>query len=280
MTNDVILVTGATGKTGRRVTQILRDSGREVREGSRSSVQPFNWTDETTWGSALLGVDAVYVVLADLGSPEIVEPVREFARQAAEAGATRAVMVSVPASGGMGMEAVLATESAFVEAGLALTVLRLRWFHQNFTEDFLLAPVMSGDLRLPAGDGREAFVDADDIAEVAVAALTEDGHAGRSYEVTGPATLSFAEVAAELSRATGREIRYTPVSVEEFVAEQVAAGVPAGWAQMLGELYAHIGTGALDSTSDDVELVLGRPARDLRGFSTAAAAAGAWADPS
>ncbi len=89
---------------------------------------------------------------------------------------------------------------------------------QNFTEGYLLDPVREGVIALPAGDVAEPFVDVDDIADVAVAALTEDGHTGRLYELTGPRLLTFAEVAAELSKATGRDIVYVPLGIEEYAA--------------------------------------------------------------
>lgn len=270
------LITGATGKTGRRVAGLLKDGGHPAREASRSSKIRFDWAVRSTWAPALDAITAAYVVMPDLGSPGAVEQARAFADLAAAHGVERAVLVSVPASGGMDMDTVTATEQAFVQAGLGLTVLRLRWFSQNFSEDFLHPDVASGDLRFPAGDGQEAFVDADDIAEVAVAALLDRRHTGQSYEVTGPRLLSFHDIAAELSAATGRAITYTPLSLEQFTAEQLSNGVPEGWAHMLGSLYAHIGTGALATTTHDVEKVLGKPARDFTAFAQASAAAGTW----
>ena len=155
-------------------------------------------------------------------------------------------------------------------------MLRLRWFSQNFSEDFLHPAVVAGELRLPAGQGQEAFVDADDIAEVAVACLTDPRHLGASYELTGPRLLSFDDVAAELSWATGRTITYTPVTVEAFVAHQIAQGVPMEWAQMLAGLYGDIASGALASVSLDVAEVLDTPARDFTDYAAAAAASGIW----
>ena len=276
MSAETYLITGATGKTGRRVVRLLAGRGYAVREASRSTATTFSWTDQTTWPAALAGVTAVYIVLPNLGSPEAIEQVRAFAQRAAVAGVTRAVMVSVPVSGGMDVDVVEQTERQITDAAISLTVLRLRWFNQNFSEDFLLGAATAGELRLPAGDGREAFVDADDIAEVAVAALTDPAHAGRSYELTGPRLLSFAEIADELSTAQGRTVSYVPLSVDEFVAEQVGDGVPAEWAQMLGELYAHIGSGALATTSDDITRVLGKPATDFTDYARSAAATGVW----
>lgn len=272
MSNTMTLVTASTGKTGRRVVRRLQDRGVAVREGSRRSEIPFDWDDSTTWAAALEDVAVVYVVHPALGSPAARDQVRAFAQAAASAGVRRAVMVSVPDVGGMDIPTLHATEAGFADAGIPLTVLRLRWFFQNFSEDFLLEPTVAGTFRLPASDGREAFVDAEDIAEVAVAALTDDIHAGRSYELTGPETLSFTDIAAALSSATGRDISYAPVTLDQYVAEQIAAGVPEEWAQMFGGVYVVIANGDLDSVSTDVEKILGKPARSFADYAQANAA--------
>ena len=131
-------------------------------------------------------------------------------------------------------------------------------------------------IALPAGDVREPIIDVDDIAEVAVNALTEDGHAGRVYELTGPRLMSFHDVAAELSDATGREIVYLPVTPEQYAVGAIDAGVPAEEAEMLAELFAHIFDGHNATLTDGVTAALGRPARDFADFAAAASAAGAW----
>jgi uncharacterized protein YbjT (DUF2867 family) len=209
MSEEMILVTGATGKTGRRVVRLLEERDLAVRAASRSGTPSFDWSDRGTWEPVLRGVTKMYLVLPDLGSPQAAEDVAAFARQAAAAGARHAVLLSTPSDAwGPAQEHVLATERALEHAGLEWTVLRVRWFFQNFSEDFLYDPVLSGEVRLPAGDGKEAFVDAEDIAEAAVAALTEDGHAGWCYEVSGPRLMSFQDTIEEIARATGRDIRY------------------------------------------------------------------------
>ncbi|MFF3847160.1 hypothetical protein [Streptomyces sp. NPDC002328] len=146
---------------------------------------------------------AMYLVVPDLGRPQAAQAIGALARQAAAAGARRAVLLSMP-EGGADQEHVLAAERALEHAGLEWTVLRPRWFFQNFSEDFLCGPVLSGEVRLPAGDGKEAFADAEDIAEVAVAALTEAGHAGWHYELSGPRLMTFGDAVAEIARATHR----------------------------------------------------------------------------
>jgi uncharacterized protein YbjT (DUF2867 family) len=276
MSNETILVTGATGRTGSRVARQLRDAGVPVRAASRSGEVHFDWNDRTTWQPALRQVTGMYLVSTDLGSAKAADDITAFAREAAAAGVRRAVLASVPGGDAPGMEDTARAERALGEAGLETTVLRLRWLFQNFSEGFLQEPLLSGDLRLPAGDGTEAFVDAEDIAAVAVTALTEPGHAGQAYELSGPKLLSFADAVADIAHATGRTIRYTPLTTEAYITEQRALGVPEEWVQLSAGMYDYIGSGAMESVTGDVEKVLGRPPRDFADYAREAAAQGAW----
>lgn len=278
MSSKPILVIGASGKTGRRVVTHLQQRGFAVRGVSRNSPLPFDWNDASTWVSALQDVRAVYIVHPGLGITDAADQVRDFSRAAAAAGVAKAVLVSTPDDGSEFSQSMRTTEKHIVDAGLSLVSLRLRWFFQNFSEDFLLPSVLSGELRLPAGSGKEAFVDAADIAEVAVAALTDDRHNGRAYNLTGPRLLGFSEIAEEISRGTGREIHYLPLDADTFVAEQLAQGVPADWAYTLSALYQDIANGKLDTVSGDVTAVLGKPARDFSAFVSEMASAGVWAN--
>ncbi|MGW0563158.1 NAD(P)H-binding protein [Streptomyces sp. NPDC003016] len=276
MNNETILVTGATGKTGRRVLRQLREKDVRVRAASRSGEVRFDWAEPATWEPALRDATGMYLVAPDLGSPQAAENIAAFTWQATRAGVRRAVLVSFPDTGGPGHESVLAAERALGEAGLEWTVLRLRWFFQNFSEDFLRDPVLSGEVRLPTGDGQEAFVDAEDIAAVAVASLTGAGHAGQVYELSGPRLMSFADAVADIARTTGRDIRYVPLTPEAYAAEQRAHGVPEEWVQLTVDLYAHVRSGALGTVTDDVEKVLGRRPRDFADYARTAAGEGAW----
>ncbi len=219
----------------------------------------------------------MYLVLPDLGTPQAAENVAAFARQAAAAGTRHAVLLSTPSDAwGPAEKHVLDAERALEHAGLEWTVLRVRWFFQNFSEDFLYEPVMSGEVRLPAADGKEAFIDADDIAEVAVAALTEAGHAGWHYELSGPRLMTFGDAVAEIARATGRDLRYVPLTPQEYADEQRAQGVPEEWVQASTGLYEHVRSGALASLGDGVQRALGRAPRDFAGYADTAAREGAW----
>ncbi|MEG3123370.1 hypothetical protein [Sphingomonas sp. GB1N7] len=199
-----------------------------------------------------------------------------FARLVAARGDANVVLVSTPDDGTEFSREVRLTESKIVKAGLGLTSLRLRWFYQNFSEDFLKPAVLAGELRLPAEDGLEAFVDADDIAEVAAAVLTDATHDAANYDLTGPRLMGFADVARDLSKAIGRDIRYDAVTPATYVAEQLAAGVPMEWASLSCELYGQIASRKLETTADDIARVLGRPPRDFTEFAFEAASRGAW----
>jgi uncharacterized protein YbjT (DUF2867 family) len=272
MSDEMVLVTGATGKTGRRVARILEERGVAHRAVSRASAIRFDWEDRSTWDAAVEGATSMYLVLAYLDDTDAAEAIAGLARRAAAAGVRRAVLLSTPDIGEHGH----ATERALEAAGIESTVLRLRWFFQNFSEDFLLAPILGGELRLAAGDGLEGFIDAEDIAEVAVAALTEAGHAGEVYELTGPRLMSFGDTVAEIAKATGNDIRYQALTTEAFVAEQVANGVPEEFAQVLAGVTEQMRSGRFATLTGDVERVLGRPARDFTDYARETAAQGVW----
>ena len=147
---------------------------------------------------------------------------------------------------------------------------------QSFSESFLLEPLRAGELALPADGVREPVVDADGIADIAAAALTDDRHAGQLYELTGPRLLRFDEAVAEIARASGRRIRYTPVTTEQFTSELAAAGVP----DLVRSLLRYHSTTVLDGRdaqlADGVERALGRRPRDFADYARDAAAAGVW----
>ncbi|MFJ7159165.1 NAD(P)H-binding protein [Streptomyces sp. NPDC101118] len=268
--NTTTLVIGGTGKTGRRVVSKLTERGLDVRVGSRSAAVPFVWEDPETWAPALDGVHSVYVTYApDLGFPGAAETVGAFARVAVERGTRRLVLLS-----GRGEEGAEAGEEALKASGADWTVVRAAWFNQNFDESFFLDDVRAGEIALPTADAVEPFVDADDIADVVVAALTDDRHVGRTYELSGPRLLSFHDVAAELSKAIGRTITYLPVSIEDYKAVLAANGVPTEFA----DLFRLILDGRNAHLAHGVEEVLGRPAKDFADYAREAAATGVWND--
>ena len=245
-----------------------------VRIGSRSGTVPFDWEDPSTWGAALDGTRAVYIAYyPDLAAPGASEAVRSLADAALDRDIRRLVLLS-----GRGEVEAQRAEQAVFDSGADVTVVRCAWFMQNFSEDFLRDAVLSGEVVLPGGDALEPWVDVDDIADVAVAALTEDGHAGQLYELTSPQLYTLTDIAAELGRATGSDVRYIPVSVDDYAAAAADHGVPEELVGHLTYLFSEV-FGHSAYTADGVQRALGRPARNFATFACDAAAAGAWTTP-
>ncbi|NUO98856.1 MAG: NAD(P)H-binding protein [Nonomuraea sp.] len=274
-----ILVTGASGKSGRRVVSQLRARGLPVRAASRNGEHVFDWTDRGTWDAALEGVRSVYIVQLD--GTRLVRP---FVERAVRYGVRRIVLASgrgidLPGyaqdSSGV-LEGLVDSEAAVRESGLEWTISRPGWFAQNFSEGFFADAVRAGELRLPAGDGAATFVDAEDIAAVVAAALTEDRHAGQIYELSGPRAVTLAEAVATISEAIGREVRYVPLSVQDHVAELVQQGWPPADAESFTDVIEPLRSGKDEYVSDGVQRALGRPPRTFAEFARSTAAAGGW----
>ena len=265
------VIVGGTGKTGRRVAARLGALGVPVRAVSRASEVSFDWEQEHTWAPALRGAQAMYLTFhPDLAFPGASERVRKLSTLAVESGVEHIVLLS-----GRGEPQVWPSERAVRESGASFTILRCAWFNQNFSEGHLLGPVLDGELTLPGPDVREPFIDTDDIADVAVAALTEPRHAGQIYDLTGPALLSFSEALNEIAKVTGRSLRYTPVSSEAY-AESLAPHLPAEQVTFLVELFGLLLDGHNALLSDGVERALGRKPRAFSDYVRDAAHAGAW----
>jgi uncharacterized protein YbjT (DUF2867 family) len=269
MNNELILILGGTGKTGRRVAERLEALGRRVRIGSRSGSPAFDWQDRSTWPPALDGVGAVYLTYyPDLAVPGAVDATRAFAELAVASGARRLVLLS-----GRGEPEAERAEQAVRDTGADLTILRSTWFMQNFSEDYMLEHVLSGEIRLPAGDVPTPFLDIDDLADIAVAALTDDRHVGELYELTGPQSLTMDEVSETIGRAAGRDVRYVPVSLEQHAAEAAEHELPDEVIELLTYLFREVLDGRNADTTDGVERALGRPPRDFAAFARGAAEA-------
>ncbi len=270
-TTNTVLVLCASGKTGRRVTQRLTAAGVPVRAASRSGETHFDWEDETTWAPALAGVGAVYIVYyPDLAFPGAADTVGDFADLAVANNVRRLVLLS-----GRGEEGARQAEQRVRASGADWTLVRCAFFNQNFSEIFDEA-IRYGALAMPGGETVEPFLDADDIAEVVVAALTDDQHIGRLYELTGPRLLTLTDAADELAAAIGRDVRYTSLTVDEFAAELTSQGVPQEEAAPIANLIAEVLDGRNAHLTDDVQRVLGRPARDFSDWAIECAAQGTW----
>lgn len=271
-TPGTVLVLGGTGKTGRRIVAALEARGVPTRVGSRSAVPPFDWHDESGWDACLEGVTAVYINYApDLAMPGATDSIQAFTERAKRHGVERLVLLS-----GRGEEEAQACERIVQDSGIEWTVVRASWFNQNFSEGAFVEMVQAGQITLPDVDTPEPFVDVDDIADVAVAALTEAGHAGEIYEVTGPRLLTLADVAAEIASATGRTIEYVPVPHDAFVAGVADSGAPEDVVWMLDYLFATVLDGRNAYLCDGVRRALGREPRDFADYAREIAATGAW----
>lgn len=277
MAMNTTLVLGGTGTTGRRIARRLRDAGHPVRTASRTGGDVrCDLGDPSTWAAALDGVAGLYVLEPDLRAGiDRNGRIPGLVKAAAAAGVRRVVMLSAHGVGEADDGHPLkAAEQAVRASGVDWTILRPDWFAQNFSETFWRPAVLAGTLALPTGDGRTPFVDADDIAEVAAAALTDARHAGRTYQLTGPRSLDFAEAVEIISQATGRTVRHVDVTAEAFVAQQVAYGVAPDVAARLCGLLVAVREGRGPGVSDGVREALGRPARGFEEF--VAGAVGHW----
>jgi len=267
-----VLVLGGTGKVGRRVAARLTARGVPVRIGARTAVPTFDWNDPATWPGILTGEQSVFISYApDIAVPGAPQAVAEFTEQAAAHGATRVVLLS-----GRGEQEAEAAERLVQDGPLPWTILRCSWFAQNFSENFLLDPVLGGEVALPVDTVTEPFVDCDDIAEVATEALLDDRHAGELYELTGPRLLTFGDAIGEIARAAGRPIRFITIPLEEFTAGLAAAGLSPDEVSLVSYLFATVLDGRNSSLRNDIERALGRPPRDFADYARETAKTGIW----
>lgn len=275
---NTILILGGSGKTGRRITQRLRSTDRPLRTAARTGADVrFDLDDPSGWAPTLNGVTTAYLLEPDLqaAAARPLARIPQLVTAAVAAGTRRLVLLSAPGAEYDG-HPLKPAEQAVRGSGAEWTILRPHWFAQNFSEGPWLPGVLSGSLLLPTGEGRTPFVDADDIAEIAASALTEDRRQGQTYELTGPRAISFGEATDLIAKATGRTVRHLDIDAETYLEQQVAVGIPRDVAQILTGLFAGIRDGHTAGVADGVEQAIGRPPRPFEDYVTAAAAAGAW----
>lgn len=274
MKQSPILIIGKYGKTGARVNQRLQALGYATRPVSRSTIPAFDWEQPATWRSAIAGTRAAYVTYQpDLAVPGAEATIKAFVRVAADAGLEHIVLLS-----GRGEAGAERAEQILMHSGMTWNVVRASWFAQNFSESFMLDGILAGELVLPAGDTVEPFIDADDIADVAVAALTEAGHRNKLFEVSGPRALSFAECIQEIAAAIGQPLKYTQVPVDAYIDALQEQGMPEDMQWLLRELFTVVFDGRNSKVMPGVEQALGRPATDFSSYVQKAVASGVW-DP-
>ncbi|WP_372350860.1 NAD(P)H-binding protein [Streptomyces sp. KL116D] len=276
MSNDRVLVLGATGKTGRRVAARLRLRGTQVRTASRSSRTRFDWSDPDGWDTALRGITAAYVV-----PPPVPGPVHEFVTRAEAAGVRHLVLLSGHGADSWGDSTfgleMRSAEDAVRGSALDWTIVRPSNFNQNFDEDLFHAPLLAGELALPAGAVPEPFIDLEDVADVVDAVLADPGpHAGRIHELTGPRALTFAEAVELISRASGLPITYKQISPAEYIGALIETSWSEDDARHVAEMFALMERGVIAGATDGVAAVLGRAPRTFEDYVLRAAANGAW----
>lgn len=264
-----ILVTGGTGKTGRRVVAGLREAGERPRIASRTPKAAgeirFNWQDPASFEGAFHGVGAVYLVAPTdtFDSIGAMQPALEFARKA---GVSRFVLLSASSleEGGAMMGAV---HGWLRENAPEWAVLRPSWFMQNFSEGQHLAPIRDESAVFSAtGDGRIGFIDAADIAKCAVALLRAEKIENSDYILTGPEALSYDDIAAVFSRHLGRNIAHRRLDVAGIAGRFEGLGFPADYAQTLAGMDEVISTGAEDRTTDNLRKITGQAGASVDDF--------------
>lgn len=272
MTHNII-VTGGTGKTGRRVVERLSQRNHQVRVGSRKTEPAFDWDDPATFPEALKGMNRAYIVYyPDLAVPGAKEAIASFTAAALAEGLEKVVLLS-----GKGEKEAEACEQIVAGSGLNYTLVRASWFNQNFSESFLLDPVLAGHVALPMPDAQIPFVDADDIADVVARVLVDDTFNGQTITVTGPRKLTFGEVVSTIAAASGRQISFEPVSIETYGEAMKAAGLPDSYVWLFSYLFAEVlGNAENQQVSHDLEMVLGRQAKDFAEYAKETAGTGVW----
>ena len=269
-----ILVIGGTGKTGRKVASKLTTLGHNVRIGSRSASPTFDWDNLETWTEAMQGMDKVYITFQpDLAVPGALEAIEELTKRAKRTGVKKLVLLS-----GKGEKEAELCEQVVIHSGLDYTIVRASWFNQNFSESFFLEPILEGFVALPQADVKVPYVDTDDIAEVAVAALLNEEHNGKLYQLTGPRFLTFKDVINEISDVTGRDIAFTPIALPAYVSVMKQQGVPADFVWLIEYLFSEVlGNPSNSEITNDIENVLGRKPKDFSDYAKETAATGVWA---
>ena len=268
-----ILVIGGTGKTGKRIVNLLNQLGHNVRVGSRSGSPAFDWHDPDGWTEAVEGMEAIYITYQpDLAVPGALEAIETLVKVAKRADVKKLVLLS-----GKGEREAQLCEQVVIHSGLDHTIVRANWFNQNFSENFLLEGILSGTVALPFAEMKIPFVDAGDIAEVAVKALTEDTHNGKIYELTGAESLTFEEAVQVISDTIKRPIAFTGVSIAEYVAALKAANLPSDFIWLIEYLFTEVlGNPSNSEITNDIENVLQRQPVSFKEYAEKAALTGVW----
>ena len=266
------LVIGGKGKTGSRIVAKLQQLAWPVYIGSRSGDRPFDWEDQSTWKKAIQDMEIIYVsYFPDIAIPGAVDTIRAFTKIAVDSGVKKLVLLS-----GRGEAEAQECEKVIMATNIDWTIVRASWFCQNFSEGYMLDPIVAGHVALPVGNVPEPFIDAEDIADVAVAAITQPGHSKKLYEVTGPRLLTFQQAIEIIGREAGRTIVYEQIPMEDYKAMLKEYGVPKDIIWLISYLFTEVLDGRNESITHGVEEALGRPATDFVDYAKRTAATGVW----
>ncbi|MFW5876263.1 MAG: SDR family oxidoreductase [Myxococcota bacterium] len=275
---DPILVTGATGNVGREVVAALRRRGIPVRTATQDVARlaerfgddveavALDFRDASTFGRAIEGCEGVFL-LRPPAIANVKKTLNPFVDAARTSGVRHVVFLSVAGAGDNALVPHHHVEAHLAARGRDWTVLRPGFFAQNLQDAYRRDILDDDRLYVPAGDGRVAFVDVRDVAEVAARVFADPAsHAGRAYTLTGPETCTFAETAALLTEVLGRPIRYEPASVLGYVRHLRRRGLPWGQAAVQAILHVGLRFGQAATVDPTLEALLGRPGRTLRQY--------------
>ncbi len=272
MSPETILIVGPNGKTGCRVESRLKAAGVSTRGVSRATTPAFDWQNPQTWARAMEGTQAAYLTYhPDLSVPQAETHIRRFCTMARRSGLEHVVLLS-----GRGEDGATRAERALRDSGLDWNIVQASWFAQNFSENFMLDSIINGELVVPAGTSAEPFIDADDIADVAVATLVEPALRNRQFELTGPRPMTFAECMEEISAAVGYSVRLNEVPMKRYVATLREQGLPEHFVSLLQTLFTDLFDGRSAHTAHGVRAALGRPATDFSVYARRVAVSGVW----
>ncbi|RXM46898.1 NmrA family transcriptional regulator [Flavobacterium sp. YO64] len=268
-----ILILGSNGKTGRRVAARLENNPEvEIRLGSRNEKIPFDWENSQTWENALKDIDTVYITFQpDLAVPFAAEAIENFTKLATKNGVQKIVLLS-----GRGEKEAQVCEEIVKKNAKYWTIIRASWFNQNFSESFFLDPILYGIVALPRAEALEPFTDADDIADVVTTALLNDSHNGKTYELTGPRLLTFKQAVNEIAEASGRNITFQSLSLEEYTQMLREYQVPEDHIWLVNYLFEQVLDGRNSNITQDIENVLGRKAKDFSTYAKETAKTRIW----
>lgn len=270
--SEKILVIGGTGKTGKRVAERLAQRNIPHRIGSRKGQPPFDWANPATFDAALEGITKIYITFQpDLAVPGADACITALMEAARRAGVRHLVLLS-----GKGEREAQVCERIVMDSGMDWTVLRASWFMQNFSESIFLDGILAGELVVPTVSAKEPFVDCDDIADMAVAALNNEVHNGKTYEMTGPELLDFEQITAAVSKVVKRPIAFQAVGMGEYTGMLRQFQIPEDFIWLVEYLFTEVLDGRNESLSGDIETVLGRKPTSLAAFLEKTVKTGVW----